>query len=215
MHVVQRIAEIQLAEDLSDPRPDAVAGLLVVPQAVVQPGAIAVVSGRGDQVEAGAQAAAPFQRSVEVGVAEGRIPGELEAVQGPVEIGVQRIVLVELVGQGGVDVAEVGRAAGILAVLREQLEEPVGIGRARAQDEGGPVGHDRALELEAAGQQADAHRAGDLLGVAFAGADVEDGGDAPAELGGDAALVELHFADDVGVAGGEDAEQRRRRRESC
>ena len=207
MGIRHGVAEVGLDEALADLGVHAVAGFLVLAQAVLQAGAVLVVSRHGREVEAAAEAAAPLDRSVEVGVAEGRVAGEVEAVARPVEVGLERVGVVDLVGDGCVQVAEGSVPAGVFAGLGEELEHPVGIGGAPAEQEGGLALDERSFEVEVAGQQADAHRAGDLVGVALAAAHVEHRGDAAAVFGGDAALVEFHFADDVGVEGREDAEQ--------
>ena len=108
---------------------------------------------------------------------------------------------------GGVYIAERGLAAVVVAVLRHEVEQPVGISRTPAYDEGGTVLYDRALEVEVPGKQAHAERAGYFLGVALAPADVQHGRYAAAELCGDGALVKLHLAYDVRVESGEDAEE--------
>ena len=119
------VAEVQLGEALADARVHGVAGQFVLSQAVLQPGSVLVIAGGRGQVEPAGQAAAPLQRSVEVGVAEGRVACEGEPVVGPVEISLEGVGVVELVGQGGVDVVEGGEAAGIIAGLGQLAQQPV------------------------------------------------------------------------------------------
>ena len=193
--------EIGLADAALDPE----AGHLV--EVVVEVGVVLIVTGRGHEVEPGAQAAAPFQRSVEVGVAEGGVPVEGEAVPGPVAEGLDGVVVVDFVGQRGVEVAERGPSAVVVAALGQQVEDPVGIGGPATHDKGGAALGERPLEVEAAGQQAETQRPGEFVAVALAGPHVQHRGDASAEFCGDGTFVEFHLVDDVGVEGGEDAEK--------
>ena len=61
--------------------------------------------------------------------------------------------------------------------------------------------------METAGQEAEAERTLDLLGITLAAADVQHGRDAAAELGRDGTLVQFDVVDDVGVESREDAEE--------
>ena len=79
----------------------------------------------------------PDQGGVEVAVTEGRIAAEGEAVGRIVGVGLQGVVFVEPVGDAEVGVREARRAAGVGALLRKPLQQPVGIGGARPGDDGG------------------------------------------------------------------------------
>ena len=116
----------------------------------------------------------PFQGHVEVGVTEGRIAPEREAVARPIRGGFQAVAPVETVRDAQIHVAERCRAARVAAVTGKLLQQPVGVRGAAAEHEAGLAFHDGALERQVAGQQADAQRAVEALGVAVPRADIQD-----------------------------------------
>ncbi len=116
------------------------------------------------------------------------------------------VACADLLADAEIHVLERGLAARITAVGRQQVQQPVRIGGAAAQDESRAVFHDGAFQMQTARQQADAQRAFHLLAVAFPRPDFHHGRDAAAILGRNRALEEFHVADDVGVESGEDAE---------
>ena len=205
MAVAKYALQPGLEEILVDPAREAVAGHHV--EGVVHDVGVAVVSGHDRKSRPRAEGAAPLEGGVEVGIMEGRVPVEGETVPGPVCIGLDGVPVVHAVRDGAVQVAERGPSARIGAFLGEQAEYPVGIGGAASYDEGRTVLLQRSFEVETAGQQSEAERALDLLGVALAAADVQHGRDPAAELRGDGTLVQFDVVDDVGIERGEDAEE--------
>ena len=205
MRAAGGVVEGGLGELLLDAGVDAIAGKLV--EIVVERRSIAVVSGHRHQVQAAAQAAAPFHRHVEVGIPESSVAAERECIPGPVGYGLDGVPVVKLVGDARVKVAEIGASPVVVAACRHDVQQPVGVCGAASHDEGGPALYQRSFQVETAGEQAYAERAFYLVGVAFASADVQHRRYAPAELRRDGTLVQLHFADDVGVERRENAEQ--------
>ena len=173
---------------------------------------VAEVVNAGSEGHAGASGrdVVVAQRGVQVGVAEGIVFVEREAVARVVAEHLHAVVGVEHVVQRDVGVVEARGSPGIVAAGRNLLEEPVGIGGAAAHQEGGlALACQRAFEVEAAGEQAYAQGALHLFDVAGLAVDSEHRGDAAAVFGGDAALVEVHIGHDVGVERREDAEEMR------
>ena len=149
----------------------------------------------------------PDKGGVEVAVPESRVSAKGEAVPGVVAIGLQRVVAVEPVGDSHVDVRESGRAAGIVAFLRQPLQDPVGIGGPGTGDDGGFPLHQRAFHVHAARQDADAGGSAPLLHVAVLACHFQDRRHASAVLRRDGTLVQFRLVHDIGIEGGEDAEQ--------
>ena len=110
-------------------------------------------------------------------------------------------------GNAGIYVAERGLSAGILTVFRQQLQQPVGIGGAATDEEGGFFLDQRPFQMETAGKQADTHRSGNLVGIAFPAADIQHRRNAAAHGSGNAAFVQFHLAHNIRVEGREDTEK--------
>ena len=137
---------------------------------------------------------------------EGRVLGKGEFVPGPVAKNLEGVAGVGLVGNGGVDILEGSFAPVVMAVLGKEVQDPVGIRGTAAQHEGGLVFHQRAFQVETAGEKPQTQGAGELLGVSFTRSDVQHGRDAAAVFGRDGALVQFGLRDKVCVKGRQDAE---------
>ena len=100
------------------------------------------------------EAAPPLERTVEIVVQKRGIRAETEPVVGVVSAGVDRVTVVDLVGNSHVDIAEIGRSVVIAIPFRQKSQHPVGIGHAAAQDEGRfALLVQRALQMGTAGEQ--------------------------------------------------------------
>ena len=181
-------------------------GSVIVALVSVNGGLVRVVTDTEFHVVAGVHDMAPTGRCIEVGVMEGCIGCKGELVTGPVAKDLEGILGVGLMGNGGVYVLEGGFAAMVVAVFREQAQDPVGIGGTSAQGKGGLVFYYRAFQMQAAGQKTQAQGAGKLLGIAFPRADIQHRGDAASVFGRDGAFVQFGLRNQVRVKGGEDAE---------
>ena len=194
-----------LGENFVDEGPEPVA---VVPAAqVVQPVGIAVVTGADQQVRLFA-GMAPAEGGVEIVIAESRIGAEREIILRCIGIQGEFVVVAQFMGQAEIDVGKIGGTAGIAAVfLRDPLQHPVGITLPHPENDRGTVLDQRALQMQAAGQQAQAQGAFELLHVAFLGGNFHDRGNASAVIRRDGTLVQFHTVDQRRIESGEDAEQ--------
>ena len=132
-------------------------------------------------------------------------PG-IDLVVAHVEASVKFVTVGELVRHLRVHVVEVVAAGALLPHVdnplvhhHQRLGEHVIVGAARRDVEGGLSLDDRAFHLELGREQADGAAAMELLVVAVLHADVQDTGETAAETGREAALVEGHVLDGVGV----------------
>ena len=123
MGLAQALGELQLRKALVHGIGEAVS--LVFVESIFEAVVIAVVTGRGCQCESFTKPAVPPQGAVQVAVAESRVAREAELVAGKVAVGVECIALVELVAQAQVRILERGLAAGVFAVGRQKLQQPV------------------------------------------------------------------------------------------
>ena len=204
MGVAERQREIQLCEILIDGRIERIGLILVerVPDSVV----VAVVANGSCHRMPVVKDAVPLQRAVDVPVMESGVPAETELVAREVAICVDRIAVADLLADAQIDILERSPAAAVIAVGRQEIENPVGIGRTSAQDEGRAVLHQRSFQMQTARQQTQTQGTLHLLAVAVAAADLQHGRDAAAILGRNRALVEFHVVDHVGIEQRQDAE---------
>ena len=205
VRAVSCIVEGSLGEPFLDAGIYPVSGHFV--EVIVECCTVPVVSGYRHEVEAAAEAAAPFHGHVEIGITESRVPVEGESVPGPVGIGLAGVPVIDLVGDAGVKVAEIRPSSMVVAVLGKHVQQPVGISGAASDQERGLSLRQRTFKVETAGEKTDSERTFNLVGVALASSDVQNRRYAPAEFRRDRALVQFHFADDVGIESREDTEQ--------
>ena len=150
----------------------------------------------------------PHEGGVEVPVPERRISTERESVRGVIAVGLDGVVVVDVVGDTQVRVRESGRSAAVVAsLLRDPLQDPVGIRGPRSRDDRRLALDDGPFHVQAAGQEADAGGPAPMVQVAGFAVDLQDRGHPPAEFRRDGTLVQFHVIDDIRVEGGEDAEQ--------
>ena len=148
------------------------------------------------------------------------IDGAVYLVVAHVEAAIEAALVAELVRQLGVEVIEpiACTEVGVLhhvgalhfACLRVNPhhggdDEKLGIGAAGRKAEGGLLFDDRPFKVELGGDKADGSVAVQLLVVAVVLCHVKHRTQATAKAGGEAALIERHVLDGIGVEGREEA----------